>query len=274
MTLIINDKTSIDTLNYIHLNYENYFETENKIKSQVEENLNQHLQYNNIKLIGEIPYFTLYNLSKIKKRILEIDEDGIIGIVGEPGLGKSTLSIIFSLYLEKDFNSKKIIFDFTELLQFFKICADEIQKEKTLQNYTSNLRASALILDEGVYMLFSADTMTKQGKLATKLFTVIRFLNIVMFINMTNFEKLDKTIRETRLYSLIKINKKANISFFSKKRVRQIECDNNLKFPTPNFSETVGYISKDNLFWENYIKRKSQFVSNSISQILQEVNKK
>jgi len=174
--------------------------------------------------------------------------------------------------LDKDFSEKRIIFSFDELLDFLKECSLEIEKELKDSNYRSYLRGVVIVLDEGVFMLFSADSNSKQGKLATKLFTIIRFLNIFMFINITNYEKLNKTIRESRLYSTIRIVKKGFIEYRSKKQTRAIEIDsdNNINWSQPNFEEKVGFISKSSLFWKNYNNQKGKFVSNAIQSIMEE----
>jgi len=265
---------SLKILKSLHTDYESYFTELNPIESEVKSRFEKHFKDNGLKLIGDIPFYTLHNLLKTQERILEIDEDAIIGVVGEAGLGKTNISILCSFFLDIGLKQDRIIFDFEELLYFLRECAEEIQKEMKDESYKSSLRGNVVILDEGVFVLFSADTLSKQGKMATKLFTVIRFLNVFMFVNMTNFNKVDRTIRETRLYSLIRINKKGSISYFSKKKVREISTeDNTLRFPEPNFSESVGYIQKDCDFWKKYNKRKGQFVETAINEILEEVKK-
>lgn len=258
-------------LNQLHNSYEKKIEEMDSISKEVEIRLKEHLNYNNLKLLGQIPYYTLHNLLKTKERILEIDEDGIIAVIGEAGTGKTSISILFSFFLDKDFSQIKIIFTFEELLKYLKLCAEEIQKELSNTNYKSNLRGSTIILDEGVFILFSADTLSKQGKLAVKLFTVIRFLNIVMFICMTNFDKVNKTVRDSRLYSSIQIQKKGVIEYRSKLRTRNITVDDTgVHFTEPNFTEKVGFIQKDCQFWKEYNQRKGQFVSNAITEILED----
>lgn len=276
----INKNNSLKILHNIYYNYESYIDKENiNLKQDVKNQLNFSFEKNNLKLIGDIPYFTLYNIQQTRVKILDVDEDGLIGIIGESGIGKSNLSFICSYFLDSDFSNLRIIFNFEELLYFLKVCAEEIQKEENDLNYKSYLRGVVVVLDEGVFMLFSADVNTKQGKLATKLFTVIRFLNIVMFINITNFEKLNKTIRESRLYSTIKITKKGVIEYRSKKKTRNLEIDgnNSVVWNEPNFIEKVGFISKDCDFWNKYNFRKGKFVKDAINEIIGEfenVNKK
>lgn len=272
----VNNQNSLKILNQIYNNYENYSIIEDlSFQTNIENILNTNLKLNNLNLVGDIPYYTLYNIFKTKEKILNLDEDSIIGIIGEAGTGKSNISFIFSYFLDSSFNENRIIFNFDELLSFLKECSQEILKEQRDKSYKSYLRAVVVVLDEGVYMLFSADGNSKNGKLATKLFSVIRFLNIVMFINMTNFEKINKTIRESRLYSTIRIMKKGVIEYRSKKKTRNLELDsdNNIIWSEPNFIEKVGFLSKDSEFWKKYNNKKGSFVVNAINEILIEYEK-
>jgi ABC-type oligopeptide transport system ATPase subunit len=271
---VITEQQALDILHDLYFNYEKYFITKNQIEEEVETQLIDHFNNNKIKLIGDIPYYTLWNLQQTRKRILDIDEDGIIGVIGEAGSGKTTVSIICSFFLDKDFQQTRIIFNFEDLLYFLRDCAEEIQKELNDSTYKSPLRGEVVVLDEGVFVLFSADSLSKQGKMATKLFTVIRFLNVFMFVNMTNFNKVDRTVRETRLYSTIRVTKKGRIEYRSKQRTRAISTeDNSVQWSKPNFTENVGFIKKDSDFWQKYNKRKGQFVEESINEILEEVKK-
>lgn len=274
MTIDISQTNSLNLLSHIYTNYETFFTHKNQVSSVVDSRLKEHFKFNSLELIGDIPYYTLYNVMKTRERILQIDEDGIIAVEGEAGSGKTTVALICSFFLDQNFGIPKVLFTFDDLLFFLRDCASEVQKELNDPNYRSNLRGVTVILDEGVFVLFSADAFSKQGKMATKLFTVIRFLNIVMFICMTNFNKVDRTIRETRLYSLIKLVKKGNLTYYSKSKVRQITIDESgTHYPSPNFNEKVGYIKKDSRFWKEYNHKKGSFVSSSINEILEEMAK-
>ena len=270
----LNNTTTLEILHNVYHNYDAYLRQENiELETNILKKFNSFFQTDFLKFIGEVPIYTLHNVQKTKDKILAEDDDAIFCIVGKAGAGKSSLAFVLSYFIDEFFTPLHIIFTFEILLKFLKKCAQEIRKEMSIQNYKSELRGCSVVIDEGVFMLFSADSNTKLGKISSKLFSIIRFLNIVMFINVTNFEKLNKTIRESRIYSVIHIVKKGQIAYYSKKRTQKIEVTTDLKvkWVEPNFIEDVGFISKKSKFWEDYNQRKADFVLSAIDGVLNDL---
>ena len=116
---MISQSQSLLMLNNLHLKYLDNFIKLNPIEKAVSIKLKENFLHNELNLIGEIPFYTMHNLQETQKRILEIDEDGIIGVVGEAGMGKTNVSIICSFFLDKNFEQKRIIFDFYMFHQTF-----------------------------------------------------------------------------------------------------------------------------------------------------------
>lgn len=267
LTLTLDSLECLTTYNNLHLNYEDVFRID---LSTIDERFINNFKVHNTNYIGSIPTYTVYNIQELVKYTLHVDEDAIFPIIAVPGKGKSTISFINSIFLDKNFTVSNIIFTFKQFLNFISSCAKEIQQELETKQ-TSKLRGSILVLDEGVYMLFSADSNTKEGKLVTKLFSIIRYLNLIVFVNITNFSKIQKNIREDRFLSLLRIQEKGFIEFYSPKRTKQIEVDSNynIHFPEPNFIEQIGYIDKTSKFWKEYNTLKAQFTIDEISNIQQ-----
>lgn len=252
--------------------YKYYFANRNKnlheiqIPSNIKTSCEQQLFKNVPEYIGKkIPYNTICNINGIYKRICTEDEDGLVMVVAPPGYGKSTVAIIFSKLIDNELDISKIIFDEDELDLFLRECTKELRKESeyTLEGkiYKSKLKGSSIILDEGVFMLFSGDAMTKQGKKLQKLFSIIRALNLMIIVNATNFRKINRGIKDERLIGLIKINKRGVISFFSKKKISQIKItENNIKWSRPNYTEFIGKIDTNSKLWKEYKLKKSNFL--------------
>jgi hypothetical protein len=267
---------ALSILSDVYSTYETYsLSDDSNLKSDVESRLFSSLKKNNIEYIGSVPYYTLYNLLCLHQTMLEDDEDCIVGVLGRAGKGKTTQAFVGSFYLDSIFTQERVIFDFKELLDFLQEAAIELQKEESQKGYRSYLRGIVLTIDEGVSIFFSSDVNTKQGRLATKLLTVIRFLNLFVFVCATNFERLNKLLRETRFRACLRIPEKGLLEFYSPKRTLQIQVDdsNTAVFPEPNFIESCGLLAKNNSFWLSYNSRKARFTVNTINSILQEVNK-
>lgn len=238
-------------------------DVKNKTKKKLNKNVKEYQ--------GIIPYLTLNNIQGIYDRVLEEDEDGVIFVVAPPGYGKTTVALILAKYIDPTLENEteRVIFNIDELKLFLKACAMELKKEKSCSvngvEYHSKLKGKAVVLDEGVFMMFSGDAMSREGKLIQKLFSVIRALNIMFFVNVTNFRKVNKGVKEDRIIGLIKVIKRGTISFFSKKRVRKIRIlENNMIWPRSNFTELIGKLDKTSIYWRNYELRKAEFLYSSV----------
>lgn len=241
-----------------------------KIPEELKESILEQLKANVPEYEGSyIPYFTLANIIGIYNRIKYEDEDGIVFIVAPPGYGKSTQALIFGKFIDTSINSSRIIFDIEELKKFLGFAVKELRKEKEAQAtgkiYNSTLKGKAVILDEGVFMLFSGDAQTKEGKLIQKLLSVIRALNLLIIVNATNFRKINKGVKEDRIIGLIRLSRKGVIEFQSKKKIRRIKIqENNIYWGRSNFTERTGKLDKNSQYWKDYELKKADFLVGAI----------
>jgi hypothetical protein len=227
------------------------------------------LKLNLPELDGYAPLYTLANIEGIYKRVLFEDEDGVVFIVAPPGYGKSSLALLMAKYIDPTIDDNRIIFNLDELKDFLTLAAKELKKEKDSELkgelYKSKLKGKTVILDEGVFMLFSGDAMSKDGKTIQKLFSIIRALNLMMFVNATNFRKVNKGVKEDRIIGLIRIIRKGVIEFYSKKRIRKIKImEQNIYFGRAAYNEKVGRIAKDSHYWKMYEQKKACFLMEAV----------
>lgn len=220
-------------------------------------------------LEGFFPYYTLSNIDGIYNRVLFEDEDGVVFIVAPPGYGKSSLALVLAKYIDPTIDGDRIIFNMDELKNFLGLAAKELRKEKDAiqegRAYKSKLKGKAIILDEGVFMLFSGDAMTREGKTVQKLFSIIRALNLMMFVNATNFRKVNKGVKEDRIIGLIRIIRRGVIEFYSKKRIRKIKImEQNIYFGRAAYNENVGKVAKDSSYWKLYEQKKAVFLMEAV----------
>lgn len=238
-------------------------ELKNQIKETLELNFKSHCR-----IIGPKPYNLLANIQGIKNRIENEDEDGVIFVVGTPGSGKTTQALICAKYADKTFRNSRTIFTLKELKEFLSKCSNELKKEKEARVegkiYKSPLKNKAVVLDEGVFMLFSGDAMTKTGKESQKLFSVIRALNLMVFVNVTNFKKINRGVKEDRVILLLRIPRRGIVEVYSKKRIRKIKLFlDNIQWGYPNFIEQTPYIDKNCPFWNEYEVAKAEFLESA-----------
>lgn len=214
---------------------------------------------------GKIPYITFANLIGLKDHIIKSDDDSMIGIVAPPGTGKSTFSIGAARLIDPTFTNERTIFTMDQLQAFIRKVSrvyNQIKEaNKAGGDYVNPYHGKVVVLDEGLYLLFSGDASSKNGKLATKLFSIIRALGIIFLVNITNWQRISKGVKEDRFKAIIKIPVKGFIQFFSKKRISQIQIKNGLlQWPKPNFYENAGFIHHDCDFWKSYATVKSEFL--------------
>jgi len=274
-------KFSKEILYKYHWKYRNGRDENKAIPEEIKKDLYNKFKKNVPEYQGVIPYFTLSNVEGIYKRVLYSDEDGVVFIVAPPGAGKSTVALILSKFIDPTLleEPERIIFNIDELKAFLKKCAIELQRAKksNLENekYENKLKGKVVLLDEGVFMMFSGDSTTKDGKLVQKLFSVIRALNLMFFVNVTNFKKVNKGVKEDRIIGLIKIVRRGTLTFYSKKKIRKIRIlPDNIIWPRANYTELIGKIDKKSQYWKNYEMRKADFLFSSLEEPEKKTNKK
>lgn len=214
---------------------------------------------------GKIPFITFSNLLGMKRHIIQSDDDSMIGIVAPPGTGKSTFSIAAARLIDSTFTNERTIFTMEQLQAFIRkvsLVYNQIKEaNKAGGDYVNPYHGKVVVLDEGLYLLFSGDASSKNGKDATKLFSIIRALGIIFLVNITNWQRISKGVKEDRFKGILRIPVKGFIQFFSKKRISQIKIKNGLlQWPKPNFYENTGYINHDCDFWREYAQSKSEFL--------------
>jgi len=213
---------------------------------------------------GAYPYISFSNLLGVKNKIMKEDEDSVLFVVAPPGLGKTTFSLGCARFVDPTFTNERTIFTMKHLKEFLNKVSRVYRKvakgRENGENIENPYAGKCLILDEGVYLLFSGDTQSKNGKLAQKLFSIIRALNLIIIVNVTNLRKINKGVREDRVLALFRIPTKGIVQFYSKKKINQINFkENSLKYPKANFYEKTGWIANCP-FWLSYGVMKAQFL--------------
>lgn len=215
--------------------------------------------------VGAIPYMSFANLLGLRDLIMKSDEDSMLGIIAPPGTGKSTFALACARFLDRNFSNDYVIFDMQQLQKFLQKATrvfNQIVEARKQGIETENpLAGRVVVLDEGVYLLFSGDSQTKEGKLAQKIFSVIRALNLIFLVNITNWRKISKGVKEDRFKAAWRLPVKGIVKFMSQKRITKIEMNKDkLQFPKPNFYENTGYIDPGCSFWRGYNAKKSEFL--------------
>jgi len=251
-----------------------YHEENRRVSEEVVKQVDariQEIKGDDLGFVGSIPYVSLANLLGIRDKLVNKDEDALLTIVAPPGKGKSSWSIFCARFVDSSFSVDRIIFTMSEFEAFLQnatnVLKDMKDKRKNGQNPDNPLSGTAIVLDEGVYMIFSGDAQSREGKQAQKLFSIIRALNLIVILNVTNFNKVNKGVVEDRIMGMWRIRKRGHLEFFSRKRVNKIEKrEKGLLFPIPNYSENVGFIDKNSAFWIDYETKKAKFLEDSVTE--------
>lgn len=224
---------------------------------------------------GNIPYLTFANAQGIKKYIMSVDDDSLIALAGKAGIGKSTQAMIIAKYLDPKFTPDDIVFDMEQLKEVIKQASKDNREYKKLKaegkEVNNKWSGRVIIIDEGVYTLFSGDAMSKKGKYLAKLFSIIRALGIIFIVCITNWRKISKGVKEDRFKCMFRIPVRGRIEFYSMSKISRIKfLPDKLIFPRPDFSEEIGYIDKKCQFWLDYDVKKSAAIEKGTYQGLEE----
>lgn len=234
-----------------------------KVQDQIKKSWGPEFQWEK-----DIPFISFSNLMGLRDHIIKSDDDSVIGIVAPPGTGKSTFSLACAKIVDPNFTNDRTIFTMEQLQRFLKKVTKVYNQIKEANKeglgggkFTNPYHGSAVIIDEGLHMLFSGDAGTRAGKTATKLFSIIRALGIIFIVNITNWSRISKGVKEDRFKALFRIPAKGVVQFFSHARINNIKLEKNrLVWPTPNFYEKMGFINRECDFWKEYDNKKSEFL--------------
>lgn len=215
--------------------------------------------------VGAVPYISYANLMGLRDYIIKTDDDSVIGIVAPPGTGKSTFTLSCAKLIDPTFTNERTIFTMEQFRAFLrkvtKVYNQIKEQNKKGGDFISPYHGKAVVLDEGVYLLFSGDGGTKKGKDQIKLFSIIRALGIIFLVNITNWQRISKGVKEDRFKALFRIPVKGIVQFYSQARIARIKIEKNrLVWPKPNFYENTGYLAHECQFWKDYDSKKSEFL--------------
>jgi len=189
---------------------------------------------------------------------LRDDKDHFITICGEEGAGKSTIAAQIASWIQgKSFDIKQICLLSTDYF-------DSLQGDKY----------RALILDELILQMFSRDAMSGESKNISKLFFIMRALNLATVCCIPNLKYADSILREHRTKTLIIIKKRGSykcvtsegIAIVAKSIRKKQQKINHIQIPYDYFFE--GHFRKDyplNISQEEYTKKKLAAVDKFIN---------
>lgn len=218
-------------------------------------------------------YSIFANILGIRKQLMEEDHDSMIMVVAPPGYGKSSFSCMIARVADPKFTPERVIFSIDELKKFLNIASKEHVKVTDAmvkgEKYESPLKGKAVVLDEGVYMLFSGDAMTRYGKLVQKIFSIIRALNLMIIVNSTNIARINRGVITDRLSCLLRIPNRGFIHFYNKKRIKYavIQKGRRIQYSSPTFMEYAGYLDPSCQFWKEYLLKKAMFLKEATEEV-------
>lgn len=188
-----------------------------------------------------------YLAKNIKERYLDKENDYIIIVTGKEGSGKSNFSFNLASEIDPDFNLENIVF-----------------KPKDMREVGDKLpKKSALIVDEGTNVFNKYESMTKQTRKTVKKLTMMRFYQLVIFINISNLGELHKYFKVHRLdqdgICIVRITHRGNFWFVGNSGVKYVRKKLLQKNKTFSWSDKKlkDWITRGS--FKNYEKHHSQF---------------
>lgn len=125
--------------------------------------------------------------------------------------GKSTLAFQVASFINSDFGTKDITLKTSTYVKRIKEIVEE-RKE-------GNRGLRTICIDEGAGVLYSRKTMSKDNTNITTVFSIQRFLNTFVVVNIPNFRDLDKSLKEHRVDALLYVTQRGYYKFISKKGI-------------------------------------------------------
>ena len=263
-----------DKINKDFLKIENIVDEEEDLLPQekqiVDDKITQAYQRGDFAIEGRIPYLTLYNNIMMHRKMIENDDDAFNIIKGNPGTGKSSTAILIAKILDSKFSEESIIYNHNEFLNFLergaRTMAGDIEEKDKVEP------GSVIIVDEGLMMFFSKDSMTREGKTAEKMLSIVRALNLFFIVNVTNINRINKSLIEDRVASIIDKPKKDLIKYYSRAKMRRITTKNQrYQLPPANLTEPTGCVSRECEFWKRYTEKKNQYIQEKGKQYQKEL---
>lgn len=179
--------------------------------------------YSNVPELPGREHILEKNIVKMgRHQIDKKNKDLIILVVGEPGSGKSSLTLQLEYFLrngEVDFG--KWSYTHNQHTAHFR------QNKREVLNY-----------DEGRDSYYRRNAMSKKNTEALNMLFQYRFKNHICFINFQNVSDIEPDLLYDRSHALIRVTHQGWFHFFSNEKKDQISVDSKTKkvsFPDPNF---------------------------------------
>lgn len=195
----------------------------------------------NGRVIG-CPLTYLYAYSVQKK--FSKEEDHFTVVVGPTGTGKSWTGAAIGALVSPDFSLEHILFN----------------PETMIDSFLSAKRGQTIMIDEGALFLFSREALSKNNKIATKIFTICRAMGLHVIVCIPEFRLLDSYVRMDRVHSLVLMKNRGEPRFYSK---RGIDIINEVY---PDKKRLIKRVKVPASYWFDGRTRKLFPVSNDLSE--------
>ncbi len=226
-------------------------------------------------------------ISNIRSRVLDKDQDGLIGVVGERGAGKSGSAITLAHMLDRDQNGQsRFKLPESYLPDGFKLKPGEVMPrvvwtpEDFLKLVTREKlpRLSSIIFDEIGVAGDSREFMTKKNRMLKQTMETIRSRNLVIFLTAPTLSSFDKSLRLSMSHYINCINVMSpNSTVYPAARVRIYVAQTNaqdgkiylkyFKFRNPKgYVEQISnyFIPKPPIHLEAPYKRLKEFMQDKL----------
>lgn len=144
------------------------------------------------------------------------ESDHFIVVVGKEGLGKTTLSLQVSSWINPTMDIDDIAFDMEQYVTTLKGISKEHRKNKATKHFRT------ITLDEGGISLFSRESMSRSNVVLAKTFMVQRYLNVGVTICIPYYWALDSMIRDHRIKTLIIIKERGKYKCVTGAGIRRL----------------------------------------------------
>jgi len=136
---------------------------------------------------------------------MKANDDFFLVITGPSGKGKSTLARQICSIISPTFSMKHICYMYMEYLKLLGIAE----------------RYDSILIDEGALFSFSREAMAKETKSFVKITTLQRQHNLFQILCITNFNLLDKHMREERTDAVIYVPARGCFKYFHPTAVKK-----------------------------------------------------